>query len=183
MAAQLACPAHVPAERVVDFDIFDPAGVEQDYFAAWQSLQRPGGPSLVWTIRNGGHWIATRGEDIRALWADGARLSSESLAVTPGLGAAMRLIPLQQDAPEHGAFRNAVMRGFAHVHIVAMEPQVIAVANALIDELIAHGECEFVEQFAEVLPIDIFLTLIDVPRADRPYLRTFGKQLDRKSVV
>lgn len=179
MATQHTYPAHVPANRVIDFDIFQPAGIEQDYFAAWTALQRPEGPSLLWTIRNGGHWIATRGADIRQLWADAARLSSEVLAVTPGLGEVMRFIPLQQDPPEHGPFRSAVMRGFGNIHIVALEPQVIAVANDLIDGLIQQGKCEFVEQFAEILPINIFLTLIDVPREDRPRLRVFGKQLTR----
>lgn len=172
-------PGHVPADRVIDFDVFQPAGVEQDYFASWTALQRPDGPSLLWTVRNGGHWIATRGEDIRALWADATRLSNEVLAVTPGLGEVMRFIPLQQDPPEHGPFRAAVMRGFGNSHIVALEPQVIAVANELVDGLIAHGKCEFVEQFAEILPINIFLTLIDVPHENRPYLREFGKQLTR----
>lgn len=172
-------PAHVPADRVIDFDIFQPLGVEHDYFAAWTALQRPDGPSLLWTKRNGGHWIATRGDDIRLLWSDATRLSNAALAVTPGLGAVMRFIPLQQDPPEHGPFRSAVMRGFGNGHIVALEPQVIAVANDLIDGLIEHGRCEFVEQFAEILPVNIFLTLIDVPRQDRPHLRAFGKQLTR----
>lgn len=179
MATQPEYPAHVPAGRMVDFDIFQPPGIDEDYFAAWKTLQRSDGASLVWTPRNGGHWIATRGEDIRALWSDAARLSSGALAVTPGLGEVMRFIPLQQDPPEHGPFRNAVMRGFASAHIVVLEPQVIAVANDLIDGLIDRGECEFVEDFAEILPINIFLTLIDVPREDRPHLRAFGKQLTR----
>ncbi len=172
-------PAHVPPDRIVDFDIFQPPGVEQDYFAAWRALQRPGAPDLVWTPRNGGHWIATGGAVVRSLWGDAAALSSEVLAVTPGLGDVMRFIPLQLDAPDHAPFRNAVMRGFGNVHIVAMEPQVVALANDLIDGLIARGRCEFVEEFAEVLPVNIFLTLIDVPVEDRPRLRVFGKQLTR----
>jgi cytochrome P450 len=179
VSTQLSHPAHVPAERVVDFDIFQPVGVEKDYFAAWKLLQRPDGPGMVWTFRNGGHWIATRGEDIRALWSDAKRLSSDALAVTPGLGEVMKFIPLQQDPPEHNPFRNAVMRGFGNSHIVALEPQVVAVANDLIDGLIERGGCEFVEDFAEVLPVNIFLTLIDVPLEDRPRLRAFGKQLTR----
>jgi len=172
-------PAHVPADRVVDFDIFNPPGVEQDYFAAWKTLQRPGAPALVWTPRNGGHWIATGGEQVRTLWGDAARLSSEALAVTPGLGDVMRFIPLQQDPPEHTPFRNAVMRGFANSQIAKLEPRVVALANELIDSLIGRGHCEFVEEFAEVLPVNMFLTLIEVPVEDRPRLREFGKQLTR----
>tara|TARA_R110000787_G_scaffold9028_20_gene31491 strand:+ start:3768 stop:4976 length:1209 start_codon:yes stop_codon:yes gene_type:complete len=175
----MARPSHVPADRIVDFDIFAPPGVEQDYFAAWQSLAREDGPGVVWTSANGGHWIATRGEVVRALWADNVRLSSEVLAVTPGLGEVMRFIPLQQDPPEHQPFRMAVMKGFASRFVVAMEPQVTQVARELIDGLIDRGACDFVADFAEILPLHIFLTLIDVPLSDRPRLRALGSQLTR----
>jgi len=172
-------PNHVPADRVVDFDVFHPPGVEQDYFAAWKTLQQPGMPGLVWTPCNGGHWIATSGDIVRWLWADADRLSNEVLAVTPGLGEVMRFIPLQQDPPEHTPFRNAVMRGFANKYIVALEPKVVAIAGELIDGMIGRGHCEFISEFAEILPLNIFLTLIDVPLEDRPRLRELGKQLTR----
>lgn len=174
-----ATPQHVPADRVVDFDIFNPPGVEQDYFAAWGALQRPGGPGLVWTTANDGHWIATSGDVVRTLWADAARLSNECLAVTPGLGEVMQFIPLQQDAPEHHDFRMAVMKGFASRFIVALEPKVEAVARELIEDLLPRGACDFVADFAEILPLHIFLSLIDVPLEDRPRLRVLGAQLTR----
>lgn len=174
-----AIPAHVPTDRVVDFDIFNPPGVEEDYFAAWQRLARDDGPGVVWTTANGGHWIATRGGIVRDLWADNHRLSSQVLAVTPGLGEMMRFIPLQQDPPEHQAFRMAVMKGFASRHIVALEPKVRAVARELVADLAPRGGCDFAEAFAEILPLHIFLTLIDVPLSDRPRLRALGAQLTR----
>lgn len=179
MTQLLTRPSHVPADRIVDFDIFNPPGVEQDYFAAWQSLVRADGPGIVWTSANGGHWIATRGEIVRTLWADNQRLSSEVLAVTPGLGEVMRFIPLQQDQPEHQPFRMAGMKGFASRFIVALEPKVTQVARELIDGLVARGGCDFTEDFAEILPLHIFLTLIDVPLSDRPRLRELGAQLTR----
>ena len=175
--ADPAVPAHVPAGRVVDFDIFAPPGAAQDYYAAWQRLQD--GPGLVWTTANGGHWIATRGDLVRAMWADGARLSSEVLAVTPGLGEAMKLIPLQQDGAEHKAFRGAVMKGFGGRHIASLEPAVTALARELAEAVRPHGGCEFMSEVAEVLPVNIFLALIDVPVADRAILRPLGGHLTR----
>ncbi len=170
-------PTHVPADRVVDFDIFNPPGVEQDYFAAWTALLN--GPGLVWSTANGGHWIGARGDVVRALWADAERLSSECLAVVPGLGEVMQFIPLQQDGAEHKAFRMPVMKGLASRFVVALEPKVREVAQELISTLRPRGGCEFVSDFAEVLPINIFLTLIDVPLEDRPRLRQLGVQLTR----
>lgn len=174
-----AIPAHVPQDRVVEFDIFNPPGVETDYFAAWQTLQGPEMPGLVWTTANGGHWIATQGELVRTLWADATKLSSECLAVTPGLGEVMQFIPLQQDPPEHGPFRMAVMKGLASRFVVALEPKVADVARDLIEGLRPRGGCEFVSDFAEILPLNIFLSLIDVPLEDRPRLRKLGVQLTR----
>jgi len=174
-----AIPDHVPHDRVVDFDVYQPPLIEQDYFTAWKALQQPGCPDLVWTPRNGGHWIPTRGEDIHRLWADTASLSSEVLTVPPGMGEVMRFIPLQLDPPEHQPFRKAVMTGFASRHIVAMEGQVIEVARELIAGLKTRGSCDFMQEFAEILPINIFLTIIDVPVSDRAMLREFGTQLTR----
>ncbi|MBC2669376.1 cytochrome P450 [Novosphingobium piscinae] len=170
-------PAHVPAERVVDFDIFNPPGVERDFFAAWTTLL--GGPGLVWTTANGGHWIAARGEVVRALWNDAERLSNACLAVTPGLGEVMRFIPLQLDGAEHKAFRTPVMKGLASRFVVALEPKVETAARDLIETLRPRGGCEFVAEFAEILPLNIFLSLIDVPLEDRPRLRRLGVQLTR----
>ena len=170
-------PAHVPADRVVDFDLFNPPGVEEDFFAAWRTLLE--GPGLVWSTANGGHWIGARGDVVRELWGDAERLSSECLAVTPGLGEVMQFIPLQQDGAEHKAFRMAVMKGMASRYVVALEPRVVEIASGLIAELRPRGSCDFVSEFAEVLPLNIFLSLIDVPLEDRPRLRELGVQLTR----
>lgn len=174
-----ALPAHVPADLVVDFNIFDPPGAEVDYIAAWQALRRPGGPGLVWTTAFGGHWIATDGAVIRRLWADGQNLSSQVLAVVPGLGQVMQLIPLQNDGAEHKAFRNPIMKGFAGRHIAALEPAVRALAQELIAGLAPRGSCDFMPDFAEIFPVHIFLSMLGVPVEDREKLRPLGAQLTR----
>ncbi|MCC6942536.1 MAG: cytochrome P450 [Novosphingobium sp.] len=170
-------PAHVPADRIVNFDIVNPPGVEDDYFASWKTLLD--GPGIVWTTANGGHWIGARGDVVRSLWNDSERLSNECLAVTPGLGDVMQFIPLQQDGAEHKAFRMAVMKGLASRYVVALEPRVVEIARELIADLLPHGGCDFVAEFAEILPLNIFLSLIDVPLEDRPRLRQLGVQLTR----
>ena len=170
-------PDNVPADRVISFDVFAPPGAESDYFAAWDAVR--GDHGLVWTTANGGHWIATSGELTRRIWEDGTTFSSEALAVTPGLGDVMRFIPLQQDAPEHKPFRMAVMKGFGHTHVMAMEPVIRDVTRDLIAALKPQGGCEFMRDFAEVVPIHVFLTLIGVPTGDRARLRPLGQQLTR----
>ncbi|MEO0032824.1 MAG: camphor 5-monooxygenase [Pseudomonadota bacterium] len=177
MATAASIPGHVPADRVVDFDLFAPPGGEVDYHGGWKTLQ--GGPALVWTTANHGHWIATSGELVRQLWADNVRLSSKVLTVTPGLGEVMDFIPLQQDGKEHHDTRTAIMRAMASRFIVALEPKVVDVARELIADIRPKGHCDFMAEFAEILPLHIFLTLIDVPVEDRARLRPLGAQLTR----
>lgn len=177
MATATIIPGHVPADRVVDFDIYAPPGVEHDYHGGWKTLQ--GGPALVWTTANHGHWIATSGELVRQLWADNVRLSSKVLTVTPGMGEVMDFIPLQQDGKEHHDTRAAIVRAMASRFVVALEPKVVDVARELIAEIRPKGRCDFMRDFAEILPLHIFLTLIDVPVEDRARLRPLGAQLTR----
>ena len=43
-------------------------------------------------------------------------------------------------------------------------------AKDLIAELKPRGECEFIDEFAKVLPINVFLTMMGLPLDDRAYL-------------
>jgi cytochrome P450 len=172
-------PGHVPPERVVDFDIYDLHRHANDFFEAWLTLQRPGGPELVWSPRNGGHWIVTGGALIASLFPRGDLLSNRVVAVPPEIGTLTRFIPLQSDAPEHAAFRAPIVKALDSKRVLAMEPMIRAAARALVAEASAAREYEFVSQFAEVLPIHAFLTLIGLPPEDRPALRKLGEQLNR----
>ena len=59
---QVARPANVPADRVMDFDIYGdlPAGV--DFHEYWRGLMSKVPHPLMWTPHNGGHWIAFNAE-------------------------------------------------------------------------------------------------------------------------
>src|SRR5262245_1893363 len=69
-------PPHVAPERVVDIDIYHPPGGEIDIHEAWKTLHEPGVPDVVWTPRNGGHWIVTRYQAMREVYEDYRRFSS-----------------------------------------------------------------------------------------------------------
>src|SRR6218665_991918 len=51
-----------------------------------------------------------------------------------------------------------------------IEENVRRVAIDQIDYLLPKGECEFIEDFGKVLPIHVFLDLVDLPRQDKAYL-------------
>ena len=63
-AVDQTIPAHVPPQLVVDFDIYGSSTGSDDYLVAWSRLQQELGHRVIWTPRNGGHWIARRFEII-----------------------------------------------------------------------------------------------------------------------
>jgi cytochrome P450 len=171
-------PDHVPRELVVDFDYMNPPGAQEDVHLAWKTLHR--GPDIVWSPYHGGHWIATRGEDIEAMQKDHTRFSHRSVNIPPL--DETQLVPLELDPPEHTAYRNLITPAFLPQAIASLEEDVRSLAIELIDKLAPRGECEFVSEFAKVLPIVIFLRLADLPVTDREQLLEWAEWSVRGNV-
>ena len=102
-------PKNVPAELVVDANIYALEGGERDPQMAWKALDIAGNPGLVWTPHNGGHWIATSAPLIWELFADVDRLSARNLSVPPS-DSPLKMIPNESDDPEHHHYRKIVLR-------------------------------------------------------------------------
>jgi cytochrome P450 len=169
MAATLAAiPAHVPESLVVDFDYQRPPGHEEDVHFAWSRLHA--GPDIVWTPYYGGHWIATRADDIDVMQVDHERFSYRRITIPPQQERTARLNPLEYDPPEHTPRRAILSPAFGPKAIQALEAGVHALAVELIEGFAKRGECEFVGEFAKHLPIQIFLRLVDLPVTDREHL-------------
>ena len=80
-----ARPAHVPAGLVMDFDLFDIPGGEDDVQLAMRAFQQ-NGPDIFWTPRNGGHWVVTRAEDIAIVQRDWERFSNQCYMIPKKAG-------------------------------------------------------------------------------------------------
>lgn len=171
-------PAHVPADLVVDFDIYAPPGGREDVLEGWRELQ--GGPRLVWTPRNGGHWIATRGEDLIEMQTDHDRFSYRSINIpanpTPSL-------PLEIDPPEHTGLRAVISPLFAPKTLMTVEPLARDLAVSLIEGFIDRGGCEFQGEFARHLPIVLFLKLVDLPLEGREHLLDLTEKRTRSPIA
>jgi cytochrome P450 len=161
-------PAHVPDALVYDFDLYDIPGGGEDIQLAYRAIQLSA-PEIFWTPRNGGHWVATRAEDICEMQRDYARFSHRRITL-PMTADAPRQIPLELDPPEHGPFRRPLTEGLLPKVVNTMEDKVRAITVELIERFRADGRCEFIEQFAKQLPIVIFLDMVDLPRDDRHFL-------------
>jgi cytochrome P450 len=174
---QAPVPAHVPPELVVDFDYHHVPGAEDDYQLALKALHK--GPDIFWTPRNGGHWVFTRADDLAEGFRDHLRFSSETVVVPRIEKPLFRGLPIESDPPEHGLYRSLIQPAFLPRPVAEREAQIRALTISLIEGFQARGECEFMTEFAQHLPITVFLNLVDLPLDDRLTLMEWtGEFLD-----
>lgn len=166
-------PSNVPRELAVDIDIYRLDVPDGDAQLAWYELQRDN-PDLFWTPHHGGHWIATRGSDIKTIQLDYRRFSQRSNIIPP---TPMNMIPMNVDPPEQAAYRAIIQPAFAPHQLAHMEARVRKLAVDLIEDLMPRGECEFVSAFASKLPVLVFLKMMDLPEGDREYLKAAAEPL------
>lgn len=159
-------PEHVPEELVIDFDIYAIPGADEDLHGAYRAFQQ-NYPDIFWTPCNGGHWVATRAADIEAMQRDHETFSHARVTIPRMPPEFPRMIPLEVDPPEHAFYRRPLMRSLLPKVVDGLEPKIREIAISLIEELYPKGQCEFIEKFAKVLPIIVFLDLVDLPREDR----------------
>jgi cytochrome P450 len=173
-------PAHVPPELVYDFDFFAPPGADEDVQLAWKQLHEAA-PDIFWTPRNGGHWVATRAEDILEIQTNHERFSHRVFTLPPDPQQTQRPLPLGVDPPEHGPYRRIIMPAFLPRVVNAVEATVRELAVELVEELAPRGECEFIEDFARKLPIAVFMKMVDLPFEDREILLPWAEVVVRSS--
>jgi cytochrome P450 len=73
------------------------------------------------------------------------------------------MIPLQIDPPEHKKFRKLLDPIFAPRKMAALDEEVSALVNHLIDQFIDRGEVDFAKEFSVPFPSQVFLTLLGLP--------------------
>ena len=168
-------PAHVPEDRVYDFDLYNVPGSAADVQAAYAAVQQAA-PDIFWTPRNGGHWVATRADDILAMQRDHRHFSHSAIVLPPMPPGTPRQIPLELDPPEHARYRRPLMQALLPAIVAELEQTVRDVAIAAIEKVLPNGECEFIEEFAKVLPIHVFLELVDLPLADKAILLPLAEE-------
>jgi camphor 5-monooxygenase len=180
--AQLASrPAHVPEERVIDFNLHQPmpAGVSVHQF--WRQVMADAPHDVMWTPHSGGHWLVLDPDLAEAVLTDPAHFSSRVVIVPrdPAGEAYSKYIPLSLDPPHHGPYRKLLNEGLSPRAIASRKEAMRALTVELIEGFRANGRCNFTHDFAEQLPIRIFLRLVDLPLADSARLKQLADQFTR----
>jgi cytochrome P450 len=170
-------PAHVPADRVFDFDFMNSADLKLEPHKRIRRLLDEA-PEIFYTPQNGGHWIVTR-----AALALEVFQRHEDFSVDPrynwGQAREPRTIPNLIDPPDHADYRRILNPWFSPKAVLKYEDEVRALSRELIGGVLASGECEFVEAIGRELPIVIFLRIVDAPLADRDRLLEIAESVVR----
>lgn len=128
---------------------------------------------------DGGYWVVTRHEDIKAISRDGGAVWS-----TNAKGAVMRLpegvtaeqldltkaLLINHDAPEHTRLRKLVSRLFTPRSVAALEEKLAVAARDIVSRAAAKDTGNFVDDIAMNLPLLAIADLIGVPEEDREKL-------------
>lgn len=158
------CPvAHGDAKRSVDdYSLMDPA-VQDDPFAFYDLLreERP-----VYRMPETGFFVITRYEDVKRVVMDPKTFSNDLVREKEFQGDRFKIHaevlektgwPLMQtlqrtDPPVHGRYRRLLDRIFTPKQVQELKPRIEAIVGDLINSFADKGECEFVHDFALMLP-------------------------------
>src|SRR5258708_13092697 len=84
---------------------------------------------------------------------------------------------VSMDDPEHARQRKLISRGFTPRRAKLLEPRVRALSAALIDEIKARGEVDFVEDFAIHVPLVVIAELLGLDPEIRDRLYRWSEAL------
>lgn len=168
-------PRHVDPALVVDFDYMNPGGEKKgDVFESLGRLHQ--GPDIVWTPHHGGHWVFTRGEDIR--WAQESFTVFSNTEKGVPRGTCPFMPPITFDPPDHTRYRAVLNPYFAKRFVSDnYEAKSRAVMVELIEALRPQGRCEFVSEFGFVAPLRIFWDFVELPYDRRDEFLTWGRHM------
>jgi cytochrome P450 len=161
-------PDYVPSELVVDFDVYRPLAADHGYFESFKAAQDVGLPDIFWSPFNGGHWVSRRRAHQIEIFSDSQRFTSEFGLTAPRETIARpKLVPIEADPPKQLKYRALFASAFTSLAIKQLEQGARALAIRLVEDMKPRGRCEFVTEFAQHLPIKIFMEMVDLPEADR----------------
>lgn len=177
------------------FDFTDPdlyvERVPVEEFAAlrrnarpWWNPQTPDATGFS----DGGFWVMSRHEDVKAISADRDRFSSEEKTAIIKYGPEMlgddgafdvlKLLLINMDAPQHTKIRGIVSRGcFTPRAIARLEDILRERAQRIVAEAKAKGEGDFVDDVACELPLQAIADLVGFPQEDRKKVFEWSNQM------
>jgi cytochrome P450 family 142 subfamily A polypeptide 1 len=124
---------------------------------------------------DGGLWGISRYDDIMEvsrqpeLFCSGKSSRPERYSWIPSM--------INFDDPHHRRRRNLVSRGFTPRRVAAHEPMLRKLTAELLDAVSPRGECEFVTEVAQWIPMAVIGDMLGMPREDHAELLRWSDEL------
>jgi cytochrome P450 len=160
-AVALNIPAHVPPDRVVRFDFRRDPAMRTDPWGLIRSLSDK--PDIFYTPELGGYWVATRNDIIEETFRRHDLFSNQYVTI-PKIPGAPPLIPNNYDPPNHAGYRKFLaQKMFSPRALNSLEQDARRLVHDWADATVPTGQCDFVPSFAQPMPVDLFLRMMDLP--------------------
>ncbi len=178
----MSTPTHPPQSDIPQ--LFNPMAPDQieDPYPLYARMRRelPVFHSAMFDL-----WVVTRYSDIAEITKDTSRFSSDGALDARGephpevlqvlrQGYAKFTSLVQSDPPDHTRTRAVFGKALSAQRIAAMEPEIRATADALIDGFVRDGKADLIQQFAYALPGLLICDLLGVPRSDMEQLKQWS---------
>jgi cholest-4-en-3-one 26-monooxygenase len=171
-----------PEINLIDPDTYARGGPPHDQFR-WLRENAP----VYWHADGGrpewpGFWAVTGLEDIAHISRHPEIFSSARRLVVFGENTqasieAQRMMMLNMDPPQHTRQRAFVNRGFTPRMIARLEEHIVQICQALISDVLARGEVDFVTDVAAPLPLQVICELVGAPLDDRGRISELSNHL------
>ena len=174
------------------FDFTDPDLLEQRVPVAefvelrrtapvWWNAQ----PHGIAGFQDDGYWVVSRHADVKEISRDTETFSSaENTAIirfhegmTREQIEAQRLILLNMDPPDHTKVRRIVSRGFTPRAVEELRGPLRERAHRIVEEALAAGSGDFVDQVSCELPLQAIAELLGVPQEDRKKIFEWSNEM------
>ncbi len=144
------------------------AKLQEERPVSWHSE-----PEFAGLLPGPGYWLVTRHADVQHVSRNpelfisgkGTNIPDFPPEVYEYLGSMINM-----DPPRHTRFRLIVNRGFTPSQVASLEAGVYDRARAIVDAIAEKGECDFVDDVAAALPLQIICDMMGIPESDYRYI-------------
>jgi len=160
-----------------DWDHTDPQWVSDPY-PIWEDLRQR--CPVAHTDRYGGGWFPATHEYVSEIANDTTHFTSRTVVVgngRPGEDALPAPIgvapPISSDPPFHQIARRLILPAFAPGPVNALEPQIRALCQRLLDRMAGHDVVNGGSEYAQYIPPAVISHMLGFPDEDEELFREF----------
>lgn len=169
--------------RLADVDLTNPDIFQQGTPHEMFSVLRREAPVFWHEEKDGpGFWAITKYDDLK--WVSrspqlfsSARQGTLMQDPPPADLPYIQEIMLNMDPPRHRTYRALVSKAFTPRMVQDLQPSIRAMVDHIIDQVVERGACDFVEEVAAKLPLEVICEMMGVPHEDRQRIYEIGNKL------